>query len=248
MDFDPLKDYYKILHVPMDADLETMKKSYRELAMKLHPDRGGSHREMVEVILAFEILANPEKRRHYDEARRELFNQNAQSVIQADISKARQKAEEYPREWSAFDAWMHKDFTNAQYGEAWSYFQTINNSTSGAVFWIVGAILGGFIAIGIMASNGMDAHSGGVRLVLLGSSLGVAASLWIHKQIGNSMRKPDVPTASPNPQTNTAAAHIMFAQCRQCGQQLRVTWFGEPLKVRCPNCRFEFYFDPTSRP
>lgn len=210
--------------------------------MECHPDRGGSHQAMLDVIEAFKILANPETRRHYEDARNESFDQNAKVVIQADIFRARQTAEEYPRSWSAFDAWMYEDFTNAEYGESWSYFQTVKNSTSGVLFWIVGAIIGGFIAFIVMAESGMN-PGWGVKIILLGASLGVGAALCIHQKIADSMRKPATPN-SPRPASSME--QITVTQCRMCKQQMRIKSFGETLRIRCPNskCRFEFYFDP----
>lgn len=67
------KDYYKILGVPKDADSATIKKAYRDLARKLHPDRNSSDKaaeaRFKEVSEAYSVLSNPAKRKEYDEAR-----------------------------------------------------------------------------------------------------------------------------------------------------------------------------------
>jgi len=99
-----IADYYRILKVPTEADLETIKKAYRARALESHPDRGGSHQAMLEINEAFEVLRNSAMRRNYDEARRNAFNQAAQDQANADASQARQRAEEYPRNWNEFDA------------------------------------------------------------------------------------------------------------------------------------------------
>jgi len=230
-----LIDYYQILRVPVDADLETIKKAYRARALECHPDRGGSHEAMLRVIEAFQILASPETRRRYDEARREEFNQNAQDATQADTAHARQRAEDYPRDWNAFEAWMellYKDFANAKYGEL--YNEPPENSVSGGAFWIVGAVLGGFIGYQI---------SGEAKgAMALGAAAGAGAGVALHKQISGSMREPTTP-ANSDLQPNAQASRTVIASCSSCGQQLRVAVSGNPLRLRCPKCKNEFSFE-----
>ena len=64
------KDLYDILSVNRDASDEDIKKSYRKLAMKYHPDRNpdskDSEEKFKEAKSAYEILSEPEKRRAYD--------------------------------------------------------------------------------------------------------------------------------------------------------------------------------------
>jgi len=61
------KDYYKILGVPKDASEEEIKKAYRKLAHKYHPDKpGGDEKKFKEINEAYEVLSNKEKRAQYD--------------------------------------------------------------------------------------------------------------------------------------------------------------------------------------
>lgn len=67
------KDYYKILGVKEDADLKEIKKTYRKMALKYHPDMNpddGAEDKFKEVAEAYEVLKNAERRAEYDELRR----------------------------------------------------------------------------------------------------------------------------------------------------------------------------------
>lgn len=64
------KDYYEVLGVAKDADGATLKKAYRKLAMKYHPDRNPDDNEaeakFKEATEAYEILGDEQKRAAYD--------------------------------------------------------------------------------------------------------------------------------------------------------------------------------------
>ncbi|AII15013.1 DnaK system heat shock co-chaperone [Campylobacter iguaniorum] len=63
-------DYYEILEISRDADGDTIKKAYRKLALKYHPDRNQGDKEAEEkfkkINEAYEVLSNEEKRGIYD--------------------------------------------------------------------------------------------------------------------------------------------------------------------------------------
>ena len=65
------RDYYEVLGVARDATEADLKKAYRRVAMKHHPDRNPDNKESEELFKeaneAFEVLSNPEKRARYDQ-------------------------------------------------------------------------------------------------------------------------------------------------------------------------------------
>ena len=64
------KDYYIVLGLSRGADLGKIKKAYRIIAKKYHPDAsasGESHEKFLEIRQAYETLVDEEKRRKYDE-------------------------------------------------------------------------------------------------------------------------------------------------------------------------------------
>src|SRR3989337_1001797 len=67
MDF---KDYYKVLGVDKKASDEDIKKAYRTLARKYHPDTNKTDKDaetkFKDISEAYEVLKDPEKRRKYD--------------------------------------------------------------------------------------------------------------------------------------------------------------------------------------
>ena len=73
------QDYYEVLGVPKNADQPTIKKAYRKLAMKYHPDQNPGNTEAEEKFKqaaeAYEVLGNPEKRSRYDQFGHNAFKQ-----------------------------------------------------------------------------------------------------------------------------------------------------------------------------
>jgi curved DNA-binding protein len=63
------KDYYEVLGVPRDADQDTIRRSYRKLARKLHPDLNSdsdAEDRFKELGEAYEVLSDADKRERYD--------------------------------------------------------------------------------------------------------------------------------------------------------------------------------------
>jgi len=75
------RDYYDVLSVAKDASKDDIKKSYRRLAMKFHPDRNtndsGAEKKFKEVKEAYEALSDSSKRDTYDRFGHDGLNRNS---------------------------------------------------------------------------------------------------------------------------------------------------------------------------
>lgn len=61
-----MTDYYQTLGVPRTASEDDIKKAFRKLAMKHHPDRGGDEKKFKEINEAYDTLGDAAKRQQYD--------------------------------------------------------------------------------------------------------------------------------------------------------------------------------------
>lgn len=72
------KDYYKILGVPKNATSDVIKKAFRKLAVKYHPDKNpndkAAEEKFKEANEANEVLSDSDKRKKYDELGDNLNN------------------------------------------------------------------------------------------------------------------------------------------------------------------------------
>jgi len=71
-------NYYKTMDIPETADADEIKKAYRKLSLKYHPDKTGGNVESIkkfqEIGEAYETLGNPEKKQAYDMRRMNPFH------------------------------------------------------------------------------------------------------------------------------------------------------------------------------
>ncbi len=88
-----MKDYYKILDLPENCTDEEIRKNYRKLAMRYHPDRNpddpSAEEKFKEVAEAYGVLTDPAKRREYNRCRAKGTNYSNDSFnySQEDILK-----------------------------------------------------------------------------------------------------------------------------------------------------------------
>jgi curved DNA-binding protein len=88
-------DYYKILEIPRSASDDDIKKAYRKLARKYHPDLSPNNKEaerkFKEINEANEVLSDPEKRKKYDTYGKDWKNADAFEEAQRQQGHARRR-------------------------------------------------------------------------------------------------------------------------------------------------------------
>lgn len=106
-----LKDYYGLLGVPRSATVGDIHKAYWQEASRCHPDRGGSHESMVQLVEAWKILSDPSKRSRYDQLLKYRQEGWQSRKFDDDVQSARKGAEDYSaRSWAEFEETYQKAF------------------------------------------------------------------------------------------------------------------------------------------
>ncbi len=112
-----MKNYYQLLGISNDADADTIKKEYRKLAMKYHPDTNPNNKsaedKFKEVQEAYDVLSDEQKRKKYDFALKNNFS-----------SFGSKQSDFYSND---FEDIFHKHYTAASgFSQTWVYDDTDN--------------------------------------------------------------------------------------------------------------------------
>lgn len=123
-DYSIVSDYYDILNLHQSASNEDIKKSFRELALKHHPDKNknseDSKKKFMEVVEAYEILSDDQSRREYDRIHKyEQFRMGREWTPPADwqqVYSYEQLKKEYDRSHMKGGMW---DISERASGSLW---------------------------------------------------------------------------------------------------------------------------------
>ncbi|MBI3330581.1 MAG: molecular chaperone DnaJ [Candidatus Omnitrophica bacterium] len=209
------RDYYEILGVPKGASVEEIKKAYRQLALKHHPDRvGAEHKKEAEerfkeISEAYAVLTDPQKRSVYDQYGHAGFDQR----------------------YSTEDIFRGADFS--------SIFQDLG--VGGGIF---ADLFGGFDLFGgggrrRGAGRGSDLELE-LPLSFEEAARGVTKTVTVPRRElcpecrGEGGERATCSTCHGSGQIRQSAGFMVIARtCHRCGGQ------GSQVKKGCPKCRGE---------
>ena len=239
-------NYYEILGIPPGATSDEIKQAYRQRAMKWHPDRGGSHAKMLEINEAFEILSDPSRRQVYDYARAHPEDHAAQTTSAAGSTQGREQAQNYPREWPAFEGWMNeiaRDIKTAKFGQTEPQafglkFPTAEGSPTASILIVVGGIVGLVFWSSFIVDSGLSRY---LEPILLLASIwgGAWGAVGLLRIIGTMLTEPAPPTTQPVSPSN------QIVQCPRCTQKLRLPSVSERVRITCSSCQHAFFHNST---
>lgn len=92
------KDYYQLLHIPSSASADDIRKAYRRLALKFHPDKNNTPHAAAQFLLineAYGVLNDPAQRKKYDSIR--FAGQVVNHIIATTPAEIREMSEELTR-------------------------------------------------------------------------------------------------------------------------------------------------------
>src|SRR6056297_3479038 len=111
-------DYYKILGVPKTASAKEVKKAYRKLARKYHPDLNPDNKEaeikFKQVNETHEVLGDPENRKKYDK-----YGKDWQHGEEFEKARRQQQQQQQSRQRSSqqgFSGQQYSDFFESMFG------------------------------------------------------------------------------------------------------------------------------------
>ena len=164
-----MKDYYKILELEFGADILTVKKAYRRLALKYHPDKNkepNAAQKFIEITEAYEVLRDSLKKSEYDRLYQAYFRTNTQK--QYSEQSYDQTYQRKQQEWADFGREKAKEYSSIPFEE---FAKRLLKEISVGASYIPNAIAilfvgGGAIGILTILPKAFE-DGGGLGLILL---------------------------------------------------------------------------------
>ena len=111
-----MKNYYKVLGINIEASQMDVKKAFRKLALKYHPDRNkepNAAHKFIEVTEAYEVLRDPIKRADYDR----IYKVHFDKVEPKEEKQTEYKYREYYQEWEEFGRQKAQEYSSIPFEE-----------------------------------------------------------------------------------------------------------------------------------
>ena len=112
-----MKDYYKILEIEFGANILKVKKAYRRLALKYHPDvnkASDADQKFLEVTEAYEVLKDPVKKNHYDNIYETFFRNKAHET---NFEVENEKTYKQQKEWTDYGREKAREYSSIPFEE-----------------------------------------------------------------------------------------------------------------------------------
>jgi len=109
-----LKDYYKILEINFGVDILTIKKAYRRLALKYHPDKNrnpDATQKFIEITEAYIVLREPSKKQYYDRIYQDYYSRKNTIHVTKPEYEYKQK------EWAEYGKVKADEYTSIPFEE-----------------------------------------------------------------------------------------------------------------------------------
>ena len=159
------KNYYLILGITLDADLDEIKAAFRRRAMELHPDHSGLESgPFLELQEAYGVLSDPVRRRDYDRRGRTIVRRRPWGPLPEPLIRERPRGEPFAvrgfRDVSLTESFFsHQPSFDELFERVWSNFDAVNRPKSehleSLTFEVIvspeEAALGGTVRVGIPA-------------------------------------------------------------------------------------------------
>jgi hypothetical protein len=240
-------NYYEVLAVARGASADEIRAAYRRAARRHHPDRGGTHADMVRANEAWKVLSDPVRRAAYDAVLTAPADGDARRAWEDASAGVKRSAADYPRSWADFSRHLDAvvgDVVRARYATtpylAGLCLPNVTGSASASLLTAAGATVGMILAWNRLyfPQAFLSGLSPVPRLLatLAPAALGLWAGAWAGALAHRGVRHAALRRRN---------GHAAVIPCVRCGQRLRVPRHGRTLSVRCPRCRARFDHAPA---